>query len=79
MLLGTRETAAIPPFGDALPGGANWNVCHVPPSYQKASLTEPSAPIHQISMLLEIRETAAIFFELAISGLLKFEWLASSG
>jgi hypothetical protein len=30
-------------------------------------------------MLLEIRETAAIFFELAISGLLKFEWLASSG
>jgi hypothetical protein len=63
MLLGIRETAVMLPLGEALPGGANWNVCQVPPSYQKASLTEPSSPIHQISMVLDIREVAVTFFE----------------
>jgi hypothetical protein len=66
MLLGIRDTAAMPPFDEALPGGANWNVCHELPSYQLASFTEPSAPIHQTSMLLGIRDTAAMFFTFGI-------------
>src|SRR5450759_5780527 len=53
MLLGTRETAVIPPSNDALPAGAissrpQWSM----PSYQNASWTEPLAPTQNISMLL---------------------------
>src|SRR5690348_2592717 len=61
MLLGMRDTAVIPPFGDALPAGAISN-CRQPswPSYQNASCTEPFAPIHHISMLLGMRDTAVI-------------------
>jgi len=35
-------------------------------NYQNASCTEPSAPIHQTSMLLGIRDTAAMFFTFGI-------------
>jgi hypothetical protein len=63
----------MPAFGDALPGGASWNVCHEPPSYQNASWTAPSDPIHQSSMLLGILDTAAMFFVFDMVGLLNHE------
>jgi hypothetical protein len=60
MLPGMRETAVIPPCAEALPAGANWKRCQLPPSYQKASCTDPSGPIHQTSMLFGMRETAVM-------------------
>jgi hypothetical protein len=58
MLLGIRDTAVIPPFGDALPAGAISNrrqpSC---PSDQNASCIDPLAPTHHISMLLDVSST----------------------
>ncbi|WP_218963234.1 hypothetical protein, partial [Bacillus pseudomycoides] len=56
------------PVVEALPAGAVSCRLHGCPSYQKASCTEPFAPIHHISMLFGILDTAAIFLLLVEEG-----------
>ena len=52
MVFGIRDTAVmLRPLTEALFGGATWYLFHGWPAYQYASQTEPSAPIHQTSML----------------------------
>src|SRR5678816_1721605 len=54
-----RETAVIP-LPAPLPAEESSKRVHCPPSYQKASWTEPLEPIHHTSMLFGMRETAVI-------------------
>src|SRR5262249_25623892 len=55
-----------PPVVDALLAGASVNLRQGwPSSYQNASCTEPSGPIHQTSMVLGLRDTAAMALQAA--------------
>src|SRR5579875_637044 len=60
MLPGIRDTAAMPLVGAALPAGASSKPCQVALSYQYRSCTEPFGATYQSSMLLGMRDTAAM-------------------
>ena len=63
MLVGMRETAHTPLRSDAVPGPVRVYRCQALlfwSWYQKAPCTVPPSPIHQISMLVSMRESAAM-------------------